>query len=194
MKKTILFGALMLCAIFTSARADIIPTYVSNTPSGGNTIWSYNVNVTVDQNATSGDYFTIYDFGDFIAGSNVQPDGWTFSFALVGVTPGDTTPPDSPSLYNLTWTYTGAAIIGGSAAGTNIGPFSIAVAGLSDATANGYFTAQGTRSGDPEGTKISNVGRITIPVAVPEPSTIALIAGTAGLGMVGRALARRRKL
>lgn len=194
MKKTILLVALTLAAILTSARADIIPTYISATPDGTNTVWSYQVNITVDQNAVAGDYFTIYDFGNFIPGTSVQPAGWTFSFAAVGVTPSDTTPPDNPSLFNLTWTYTGDTIPGGTPAGSNIGPFSITVAGLSTASTNGFFAAQGTRSGDPLGTKIGNVGSITIPVAVPEPSTIALIAGTAGLGLVGRALARRRKL
>ena len=37
---------------------------------------------------TTGDYFTIYDFGNFLAGSNLQPVGWTFSSSLLGTTPG----------------------------------------------------------------------------------------------------------
>lgn len=194
MKKLLLIVGVVVAASF--ARADIIPSYISATPDNGNTIWTYNVNVTAEQNATSGDYFTIYDFGDFTPGTNVQPAGWTFSFALVGVTPDQTLPPDSPSIYNLTWTYNGPTIIGASADGQNIGPFSVTIPGVSTLEpGTGYFAAQGTLASGPNaGSKVNNVGVVPIPVPIPEPSTLALIAGTAGLGMVGRALARRRRL
>ena len=195
MKKVLLLGTFAVLALIASARADLIPSFVSATPDGnGNTIFSYSLNITVDQNAMDGDYFTIYDFGDFIQGSNVQPAGWTFSFQPVGITPSDTVPPDDPQLFNLTWTWTGATIPGGSPEGTNIGLFSVTVPGLRPNLISTYFAAQGTRSGDPLNTKVGNVGQIVIPAPIPEPSTFALVGGTAILGMVGRALARRRRL
>src|SRR4051812_1436637 len=177
MKKTLLLGA-FLTVMIASARADLIPSYISATPDNGNTIFSYTLNITVDQNAMAGDYFTIYDFGDFIQGSNVQPQGWTFSFQSIGITPGDTIPPDDPQVSNLTWTWTGDTIHGDTPAGSNIGLFSVTVAGLRPNLQNGYFAGQGTRSGDPLNTKIGNVGLIVIPTPIPEPSTLALIGGT----------------
>src|SRR5207244_3112690 len=69
-----------------SARGDIIPTLSPNPPAAavGGFTWNYSTNVTVDEMVTHGDFFTIYDFGNFLAGSNLQPLGWTFSSALVG--------------------------------------------------------------------------------------------------------------
>ena len=95
------------------ARADIIPTLSSISPSGSNFSWNYSSNVTVDQMVTQGDFFTIYDFGSFVAGSNLQPAGWTFSSSLVGTNPSLVTPADNASILNLTWTYTGSTPING---------------------------------------------------------------------------------
>jgi hypothetical protein len=161
------------------------------------TVWA--VNITAEQNATSGDFFTIYDFGNFIPGSNSQPAGWTFSSSLVGITPSQTNPTDNPSLLNLTWTYNGPTIMGSTPAGQNIGPFQVSTAGFLPEfvppTHNTDFTAQGTLAGGPNaGSHVNNVGKIPVPTAIPEPSTLGLIFGTGGLGLVGRALARRRRL
>jgi len=144
----------------TSARADIIPSFVGSSPSGNTTVWSYQIDITVDEQVTSGDFFTIYDFGHFIAGSSVQPSGWTFSSSLVGPTPAGVVPPDDPTLENLTWTYTGTTI----PTSSGIGPFSISTVGaqVEPSLRTGYFAAQATNatSGNP-GTKINNVGRIS---------------------------------
>jgi hypothetical protein len=194
---------LFACAAVTGVlRADIIPNFIGAAPddSAQNTVWTYNADITAEQNATNGDFFTIYDFGSFIVGSNQQPADWTFSFSLVTAPPAMISVPDDATLYNLTWTYTGSSpIIGNSAAGQNIGPFSIMVSGFQGEevplTVQGWFAAQGTAAGGSNpGTKINNVGRLDVPAPIPEPSTIALVIGTGGLGLLGRALARRRRL
>jgi hypothetical protein len=136
---------------------------------------------------TTGDFFTIYDFGVFVPRSNTQPAGWTFSSLLIGVTPGQVSPTDNPTIPNLTWTYAGTPISGSAALGT----FSL----LSDTNQlrTADFAAQGTRS-DGSGTKINNVGTVSVPV--PEVSALAPIIGICGLGMIGFAtsILRRRQI
>src|SRR5947207_7737642 len=110
-------GVLIAITAFSiAARADIIPTLDSVTGSSPNFTWNYSANVTVDQTVNSGDFFTIYDFSSIMPTTTTQPSGWTFSTALLGPTAPLTTPTDDPNLWNLTWTYSGAGSIAGSAA------------------------------------------------------------------------------
>ena len=190
-KKYLLVFIFAVALPFTSP-ADIIPSFVGTSTSGSTTVWSYNIDVTVDEQVTSGDFFTIYDFGHFIAGTNVQPSGWTFSSSLVGPTPNGVTPPDGATLENLTWTYTGSTI----PTTSGIGPFSISTAGAQTAPSlsSGYFASQATNSGNPS-TKISNIGRVSIPapVPVPEPTTVAMtLLGVGLLVGVQRFRSKRR--
>lgn len=189
-KLAVLLGCLVAIA---AVRGDIIPVFTGTSPSGPNTVWGYQIDITSDQQVTTGDFFTIYDFGPFVSGSNVQPGGWTFSSSLVGPTPSGVVPPDDPTLLNLTWTYTGSAAI---PTGSTVGPFSVTVAGTqfqeAPQTRASYFAAQATRAGVGNGTKISNVGRIPVPTAIPEPTTLSLLALGAA-GAAARALRRRRK-
>jgi hypothetical protein len=192
MKKTALLIACF--AAIAAVRADIIPVFTGTSPSGPNTVWGYQIDITSDQQVTTGDFFTIYDFGPFISGSNVQPAGWTFSSSLVTAPPSGINPPDDPKLLNLTWTYTGTATI---PTGSTVGPFSVTVAGTQFGevaqTRNSYFAAQATRAnGIHAGTKIGNVGQIPVPTAIPEPTTLSLLA-LGGAGAVARGLRRRRK-
>ena len=190
-KLAVLLGCLLATA---AVRGDIIPVFTGTTPSGSNTVWGYQIDITSDQQVTTGDFFTIYDFGPFISGSNVQPSGWTFSSSLVTAPPSGTNPPDDPTLLNLTWTYTGSATI---PPGSNVGPFSVTIAGTqfqeNPQTRASYFAAQATRaSGENAGSKVNNVGRIPVPTAIPEPTTLSLLALGAA-GAAARALRRRRK-
>jgi PEP-CTERM motif-containing protein len=175
-----------------SMRGDIIPNFAGTTPgSGTNTVWNYTIDITSDQQVTAGDFFTIYDFGPFITGSNLQPTGWTFSSSLVTTPPPGTIPPDDPTLQNLTWTYTGSTTI---PTNTHLGTFSVTTATSifqqAPSTRSGFFAATATRvTGG--GTKINNVGRLPVPVLVPEPTTLSLIA-LAAAGSAVRAIRRRR--
>ena len=186
MKKTAILIACL--AAVAAVRGDIIPVFTGTSPSGTDTVWGYQIDITSSQQVTTGDFFTIYDFGPFVAGSNSQPSNWSFSSSLVGPTPAGTNAPDSPNILNLTWTYTGPSAL----IGIGIGPFSVMTAGAQEAplTRASFFAAQGTRAtGADAGTKVNNVGQIPVPAPIPEPSSVVLI----GLGAFSWAIARRRR-
>ena len=184
--------ALVCLAAAAAVRADIIPSFAGVAPgSGTNTVWNYNIDITASQQVNAGDFFTIYDFGPFIAGTAVAPAGWVFSSSLITPPPMGTVPPDDPTLANLTWTYQGANVI---PTNTHLGPFSItqATSSFSEMASihTGYFAASATRN-DGSGTKINNVGQVPVPVPVPEPTTLSLLA-MAGIGSALKAIRRRK--
>ena len=113
MNKKYILGAFASCVAFLSASANIIPVNLSEVPEGSNFRWNYATFVTADQRVEAGDYFTIYDFGSLIVGSNLQPADWTFSSSLLGITPATVIPMDDPNVLNITWTYTGATPLTG---------------------------------------------------------------------------------
>lgn len=190
MKKSIL-GIIAIGATVLAAHGDIIPTLSPATPAAaaGGFTWNYGVNVTVDQMVQPGDFFTIYDFGSFTTGSNLQPVGWTFSSSLTGKNPSLVLPADNPALLNLTWTYTGTTPINGAA---SVGNFSVIAA--SNQLKSSDFAAEATRNGGPNvGTKVDNVGQISVPI--PEMSALFPILSVCGAGIVASvpSILRRRK-
>src|SRR5438105_11518639 len=183
-KYCLLLAAITIVSL--SARADIIPTLSSVTGSSPTFTWNYSANVTVDETVNAGDFFTIYDFGTIAPGSNTQPTGWTFSQALLGPTPALTNPTDNPNILNLTWTYTGATPIVGSAA---LGIFSVITS--TDQLKVGQFTAEATRNSGPNaGTKVDNIGTVSVPV--PESSALLPIIGVCGAVVLSTLLRRQR--
>jgi hypothetical protein len=189
MKKTYFLGLIAFATMMT-ARADIIPTLFSTTPNGSNFTWDYNGIVTANQTVTTGDFFTIYDFGGYVAGSATAPAGWTVSVQLVGITPSDVNPVDNPSLFNLTWKYIGTTpIVGDSSLN---GQFTADSTFKDPTRAN--FTAQATRSnGAQAGTKVDNIGMVDVPV--PEMSALLPILSVCGAGLLSLvpSFVRRRK-
>jgi len=184
MKKALILG-LVLLGTGLIARGDIIPTLDSVTGSAPNFQWNYTANVTIDQTINTGDFFTIYDFSSIMPTTTFQPAGWTFSTALVGPTAALTTPTDNPSLWNLTWTYSGSSIVGSAALGT----FSAVT--TTDQLKTGQFTAQATRSsGSQAGSKVSNIGNVSVPV--PEPSALFPIVGVCAAALCSTLLRRQR--
>ena len=185
MRKAFVLGLALLGSGILIARGDIIPTLDSITGSSPSFTWNYAANVTVDQTINAGDFFTIYDFGSISAGSNMQPTGWTFSQALLGPTAALTSPTDNPNILNLTWTYSGVTPIVGSA---SLGIFSVVTS--TDQLKTGQFTAQATRTSGPEaGSKISNIGNVTVPV--PEPSALLPIVAVCGAALLFRFVRRQ---
>jgi len=185
MRKACILGLVLFGSVSFVARGDIIPTLSSITGSSPNFTWNYSANVTVDETINAGDFFTIYDFGSIAPGSNTQPTGWTFSQALIGPTAALTSPTDNPSILNLTWTYNGASPIVGSAA---LGIFSVITS--TDQLKAGQFTAEATRNSGPNaGTKVSNIGAVSVPV--PEPSALLPILGVCAAAVFSRLLRRQ---
>lgn len=186
--KRLYFLGLILGATLLTARGDIIPTLSSTAPTGSNFTWNYSSNVTVDQMVQTGDFFTIYDFGNFVSGSNIQPAGWTFSSSLTGINPSLVLPVDNGSILNLTWTYTGTTTITGAAA---LGTFSVVTDTNQLRTSD--FAAEATRSTGPNtGSKVDNVGSVSVPV--PEMSALLPILSVCGAGLFSLlpSLLRRR--
>ena len=187
MGKAFRLGLLMVALGVCTVRADIIPTLSSVAPSGSNFAWNYAANVTVDETVNRGDFFTIYDFGNFVAASNVQPTGWTFSSSLLGPTPALVTPTDNPNIPNLTWTYSGTTPIVGS---TALGIFSVIAS--TNQLKVGQFSAEATRNSGPNaGTKVDNIGTVSVPV--PEPSALLPVLGICAIAVLSN-LPRMRSL
>jgi len=188
MKRISVWG-FILGATVLAARGDVIPTLSGTSPVGSNFTWNYSANVTVDQSVQHGDFFTIYDFGNFVSGSNNQPAGWTFSSSLTGKNPPLVKPIDSASILNLTWTYTGSAPINGS---SPLGMFSIEARTNQLRTSD--FAAEATRNTGPNtGTKVDNIGNISVPV--PEMSALLPIFSVCGAGLLSSlpGILRRRR-
>jgi len=190
MTKKYFLSLIFLSSTLLTARADIIPTLDSITNAGSNFQWNYSVNVTLDQQVRTGDFFTIFDFAGFVPGSAMQPEGWLFSSSLIGLTPPTVLPQDDPGIFNLTWTYVGTTPI--------VGPQFLGIfSAISDTNQLGIdnFAARATRStGSLAGTPIDNIGLIAVPV--PEMSALAPIIGVSGLAALGffSSLIRRRRL
>ena len=190
MRKLYLVGFCAAAILALAARADIIPSITTATDitpaGGGNFSWNYSATLTQDENVMTHDFFTIYDFAGYVPGENAQPAGWTFSAALIGITPGKVTPMDNPHLFNLTWTYTGT---------TQIGPQSLGIFSAVSNTnlpKNGEFAAEATKnSGDLAGTKIDNIGNVAVPI--PEMSALLPMIGVVSFGAIGLALSYLRQ-
>lgn len=197
-----LFAAAVAVVVFAlPARAGLLPVSVSVQPEAGNFRWTYSVVLPTDMKLQAGDYFTIYDFGGFVAGSGSVlspfPDDtavalWSFSTNKQGPTPSRLNPQDDAGVDNLTWTYNGPTIPAGK---VTLGNF--VATSLFEQTATSFFTATNPRAA---GGEIDNnitetlvpVGQLNTPTpGVPEPATLAL-AGL-GLPLIGAARWLRRK-
>lgn len=184
-----------------SANAGLLPVSVTVQPEAGNFRWTYSVVLPTDMKLQSGNYFTIYDFAGYQAGSGMvtsaSPDPsfsqyWTLTTTKMGPTPDRLNPHDDPNIDNLTFKYNGPTIPSGQ---MTLGNF-VAVSQFGT-TADSFFTATNPRAVD--GQIDSNITSTLVPVGeqipgpigTPEPATLAL-AGL-GLPLIGLARYFRRK-
>ena len=203
--------ATAIAAVFgTSAQAGLLPLSATVTPDGDNYRYTYGVMLTSNSVLNPGDSFVIYDFTGLIAGSNNQPEGFSFAGMNSGGNVGRTVPNDNPEMPNLVWTYTGDTPLIGQ---IGLGNFS-ALSTNPESEASTDFVSR-THVEDPDG-EVREEDNITYtkapvgtnvqpppddddpppvdtPSGVPEPSTMILLA--AGLPLVAgaRFLRGRRK-
>ncbi len=191
MPRFFLLAAAVACGLTApGAQAGLLPVNVTITPEAGNYRWTYAIVLPTDSQLQSGNYFTLYDFGGYIPGGEMAPDGWAFTASQTGPTPALTVPNDDPNAWNLSWQYTGPTILTGQTGLGNFWAYSTSGSATTD-----FFTAQTFRSSD--GLSDRNVTTTLVPdgagappAGVPEPGTLVL-AGL-GLPLVGLARARRR--
>jgi hypothetical protein len=184
-----------LMALGVAAHANINPVFVSTSPDGLNTKYTYAVTVDGMQRAEPLDYFTINDFDGLVSGSHFQPNGWDFSTELVStpLIPNPPFPSDNPSILNLKWTWNpGAHML---PVAPIIGEQPLGLFGASSIYAtpaiDGYVGRGTNNTSDTmnNGQPFANFGTTKAPF-VPEPCTMSLL-GLGGLPLL-RALRRRR--
>jgi len=183
----------------SAVRADIIPVFNAATPSANGCTFSYNVNIAEGSRVNTGDYFTIYDFNGYVAGSAFAPVDWTISTAFTGQTPAGVDPGafsgDSAAVINITYTYTGAATLFGPIAPVGgAGAFGAESTQCSTTGLGTYASsAHKNNPGQPDdNTGQANGGFVVTPSNVPETSSLMLLVpGLVPLGIMLRRKARK---
>lgn len=164
------------------AEASIITSLVSKT----NSTFTYRADLTADQqiDATNQAFGTVYDFGTItgsISSTGLLNSGFTFTTPLTNTAAFQTGPIDDPNSLNIRFTANAGTTIGANTAlgtFTVTSPFSFARLASFDGQASKF--APGTGAND---TPTGNVGLVSVPSAVPEPTTmLSLGAGLLGVG------------
>jgi len=208
LKRLMLGPVLGLAALLTlggsPARADILVNLVSALPSGANTVYTYNVFLQPNSALTTGgglnspppgDFFTLYDIAGLV-GTPTQnltnSLSWTVTTPLQGKSPAvGGGAPDSISILNATFQYSGSPIInnGGTGSALSLGTISFT---STFGTGGKVFYSAATQDSDNNNVEANNTNSVEGPTGIPEPGSLAMTAClVAGFG--GALLRRRRR-
>jgi len=181
-------GLATLLGATQNAQAGFTVALASVTGTGPFT-FNYTATTAAGDTISAGDFFRVYDFFGYVAGSITAPAGWTATTALTNPTP----PPnvilslgDDPAIPNLIFTYTGAPIVGPA----SISGFS-AQSTLNFLGFEKNYVGRATQgSGPTAGQPVDTVGNVRVP-GVPEPASVI----STGLGVLvfGAAYGFRRR-
>jgi hypothetical protein len=169
-----------LLASAVGAHAQIVPNLASVTPAGGGD-FLYDYHVELDDNTTivSGSFFTIYDFYG-LASELTPPTGWSVSSSGTGATPGSVNPPDSGSVPNVTWIYSGQSISGD----VILGEFDLLTTQGQFNNNAGFYSYSSLQTNNAE--TLSGASTVSTPLA-PEPAAVGIVGAFTMLSL------RRRK-
>lgn len=196
MKKWVLAATAAAMGFAGSASAAVITLDAISTNGPGDFTWTYQGTLGPDEGVRSGDRLIIYDFGGYIDGSIFSPSPDLVASVEYSSPSGMVTPgfDDDASIANLVFTYVGADFQN---QGGPYAPFSFDGLGarseFSGQVQDAFFTLTTKNNPDnrPGGanTPVYTLGDITVPAAVPEPATWAMLMG--GFGLIGMASRRR---
>jgi len=196
------------------ARADILLNLGATSPSGSNTVYTYNVNLQPDSQLTSGgglntpppaNFFTINDFDGYVSASastagltlgGSAPGSWLITDTnFTGRAAAGTGAPDSPGVINITFTYNSppAPVINNNSTTTSLQLGFVTLTSSRTLDPNRILYYSGSTQDSQTGLReANNFNSVAGPTAIPEPGSLAL---TACLAFVfgGGALLRRRR-
>lgn len=197
MKKWVLAAVAAIGLAGPASAAVITLESVTNNGSGNNR-FTYQGTLGPDEGVRSGDRLVIFDFAGYIAGSIFSPSANLV--ATTELTSGDPVTPgfdDNPGIVNLVFTYVGPDFRD---EGGPFGPFNFNGLGASSTFSgrgvDAFFTL--TTKNNPDGapggtgTKVFTLGQVTVPNAIPEPASWAMMLG--GFGLLGAAVRRRNSV
>jgi len=195
----LLTAAVAAVATAGTVGAGIIPASVTVTPEAGNFRWQYAIVLPTDMKLQAGDYFTIYDFGGLVSGSqfidptNSSAGDWSMEVLKAGQVPVGLAPDDDAAIDNLVFRYNGGSGLTGQVGLGNFG--AVSTVGTSTQT---DFTGQNPQAtnGDLDRNIINTIAPGVPPVVdpmpgVPEPTTLLLAA--IGIPAAGAARALRKR-
>ncbi len=172
----------------SSSSAAIIPVDPVVAPAGSNFMWTYDTYLTILSQVQTGDYFIIYDFGGYVAGSIFTPSAaWVGSTSLVTAPPPGVTllEADNPGLTNLVFTYVGAPTIVNPSFLASVGLGRFGAVSTGDSARIDLVAYNNHDNSNPAGSPATGQNAVQVPFGapIPEPTAVAALALLAPLGL-----------